>query len=83
MISETWTNNEQRMCAYLHNVTEPYTVLVGEEFPCSHDVVIAINDCPLRFAIVEDALSLWKLLDKKTFHMVSMPMLFIEFIRTL
>ena len=56
-ISETWTNNVQRMCvSYVDNVTAPNEVLVREEFPCSHDAVIAVNDCPLRFAILEDAL---------------------------
>ena len=69
MISETWTNNVQRMqVSYINNITAPYEVLVREEFPCSHDAVIAINDCPLRFAILEDALRLRKLLDEKTFH---------------
>ncbi len=57
------------MCvSYLHNITAPYKVLVGEEFLCSHDVVIATNDCPLGFAIIEDSLGLQKLLDEKTFH---------------
>ena len=62
MISATWTNNVQRMCvSYLHNVAAPYEVLVGEEFLCRHDMVIAINDCLLRFAILEDALRWRKL----------------------